>query len=440
MGKQNRQRRAAKAKQRAAQARTSSSGGAAFWSAQQTQFSAADIANAIGAAARANMQGYPVAVKECVAELTSGTLPLRLVEQGVDLAGAEIVKRVFEYGWLPEDLYQVTRRKLDEFAVAYVVDRIAAFMRPYAPATVHPAWLDQVSELGADVWWSSEQPHMGQWAAKHILVTDEALTTVIETFSNLMTLPNQERILPLPGTVRANAPVAHHSVNEKMLSRVRALLAKAESSAFPEEAEALSAKAQELMTRHALDRVLVEADASIISIVSARRLWLETPYLDAKSLLVNVVASANRCRAIFHPAHGFVSILGDENDLDSVEILTTSLLLQATRAMIASGGHTSKTGQSRTRSFRQSFLVAYATRIGERLEHAAEATLEETHDAARLLPVLASQQKKVDQAFETMFPSTVGKRVSVSNEAGWGAGRAAADRAALSPRREEVEG
>ncbi|EOD65931.1 DUF2786 domain-containing protein [Amycolatopsis vancoresmycina] len=40
---------------------------------------------------------------------------------------------------------------------------------------------------------------------------------------------------------------------------LRALLAKAESSSFPEEAEALSAKAQELMTRHALDRVLVTA-------------------------------------------------------------------------------------------------------------------------------------------------------------------------------------
>jgi hypothetical protein len=443
MGKQSRQKRAAKAKakHRAAQARPDSASGAAFWSSNaEAQPTAADVANAIGRAAREHARGYPAVVKECVAELTSGSLPLRLVEQGADLAGAEVVKRIFEHGWLPEDLYQVTRRNLDEFAVGYIVDLIAGYMRPYAPATVHPAWLDQVSELGADVWWSSEQPHLGQWAAKHLLITEEALTTVILAFSNLMALPNQERILPLPGTVRANAPVAHHSVNEKMLSRVRALLAKAESSAFPEEAEALSAKAQELMTRHALDRVLVEADSSIVTVVSARRLWLDTPYLDAKSLLVNVVASANRCRAIFHAAQGFVSILGDENDLDSVELLTTSLLLQATRAMIASGGHTSKTGQSRTRSFRQSFLVAYATRIGERLEHAAEATLAETHDTARLLPVLASQQKKVDQAFETMFPSTVGKRVSVSNEAGWGAGRAAADRAALTPRREAVEG
>ena len=37
-----------------------------------------------------------------------------------------------------------------------------------------------------------------------------------------------------------------------MLERVRALLAKAESTTFPEEADALTAKAQQLMTRHAL--------------------------------------------------------------------------------------------------------------------------------------------------------------------------------------------
>jgi hypothetical protein len=437
MGKQNRQRRAEK--HRAAQKAQPKAAGASFWSAQQREVSVADVANVIGAAARDHAKGYTPAIKECVAELTAGTVPLLGVEQAVDMASAEVVKRVFDNGWLPEDLYQVTRRKLDEFATGYVIDLIAAHLRPFAPATVHPDWLDQASALGAEVWWSSEQPHVGQWAAKHILTTEEALTSVMEVFSNLMLLPNQERILPLPGTVRGEAPIHHHAVNEKMLSRVRALLAKAESSEFPDEAEALSAKAQELMTRHALDRVLVEADSSIITVVTTRRLWLDTPYLEAKSLLVNVVAAANRCRAIFHPNQGFMTVMGDENELDSVEILTTSLLLQATRAMIASGGHTAKTGQSRTRSFRQSFLVAYATRIGERLEQAAETSLEETHDSARLLPVLASQQKKVDDAFTTMFPSTVGKRVSVSNDAGWGAGRAAADRAALTPRR-EVEG
>jgi hypothetical protein len=436
MGKQNRQRRATKVKQRAAKQRSAR---------EQTPrrdhtaqpLTAEAIGNTLMAAAYDLANGDSGAAKQCADEVTSE----RFLAYGMDvekaavLVGRHVLERVFKHGWLPEDLFQAARRKVDEFAVSYLIDALADYMQPYAPATVHPAWRDQVEQLDAVVWWSRDKPLLGQWTAKHILTDTEAMTTVVEVLGLLITLHPLESILPLPGTAVRQRPVEHHNVNEKMLSRVRALLAKAESSSYPEEAEALSAKAQELMTRHALDRVLVEADTSVPSLVSTHRLWLDTPYLDAKSLLVDVVAQANRCRAIFHPKWGFVSVMGDENDLESVELLTTSLLLQATRAMIASGAQTSGTGQSRTRSYRQSFLVAYATRIGERLEKATESTIADASDSARLLPVLASQQKKVDAAFETMFPSVVGKRVSVSNAAGWGAGKAAADRALLETRR-----
>ena len=43
------------------------------------------------------------------------------------------------------------------------------------------------------------------------------------------------------------APLDH-----RLLARVRALLARAELTGFDEEAEALTAKAQELITRHAI--------------------------------------------------------------------------------------------------------------------------------------------------------------------------------------------
>lgn len=55
------------------------------------------------------------------------------------------------------------------------------------------------------------------------------------------------------------------------------------------------------------------------------------------------------------------------SDLDAVELLFTSLLVQATTAMLAAGSRQDAHGRSRTRSFRQSFLAAYAQRIGERL-------------------------------------------------------------------------
>ncbi|MDX3193040.1 DUF2786 domain-containing protein [Streptomyces sp. MN03-5084-2B] len=344
------------------------------------------------------------------------TLPGELAE-AADRTGQQLIARACRGGWLPEDLHQAARRRLDEFAGSYLLDTLVAYSGQFTAA--HPAWQEQLDTTGAVRWWQETEPHLPQWAAKHILTPSEAVAAVIEAIGLLATLPAVTVVLPAPGTpIR---PVRHHTVDEKKLSRVRALLAKAESSSFPEEAEALSAKAQELMTRHALDRVLVEAGDPTPEQPAARRIWLDTPYTDAKSLLVHVVATANRCRAVFDARWDFVTVVGDEDDLDAVELLTTSLLVQATRAMIADPA-------GRSRHFRKSFLVSYATRIGERLEKAAEATIAQEPE---LLPVLASHEKQVAAAFTELFPEVVNKSVTVRSHEGWGAGRAAADRARL---------
>jgi hypothetical protein len=346
------------------------------------------------------------------------TVPAELAE-AADRAGPQLIGRACRGGWLPEDLHQAARRRLDEFAVSYVLDTLTAYAGQFT--AVHPAWREQLDAAGAVRWWTETEPHLPQWAAKHILTPSEAVAAVVEAFGLLKTLPMVTVVLPAPGTPMQR-PVSHHAVDEKKLSRVRALLAKAESSSFPEEAEALSAKAQELMTRHALDRALVEATGTTgAELPAARRIWLDTPYTDAKSLLVHVVAQANRCRAIFDPRWEFVTVVGDEDDLDSVALLTTSLLVQATRAMIADPA-------GRSRPFRKSFLVSYATRIGERLEQAAETTIAQAPD---LLPVLASHERQVAAAFTELFPEVVNKSVTVRSHEGWGAGREAADRARL---------
>ncbi|SEC12405.1 Protein of unknown function [Amycolatopsis tolypomycina] len=344
------------------------------------------------------------------------TLPAELAS-AADLIARQLIGRACRGGWLPADLHQAARRRLDEFAGSYLLDTLVAYAGQFA--VVHPDWQAQLDAVSTGRWWTTTEPHLPQWAAKHILTPSEAVAAAIEAFGLLKTLPPVTVVLPAPGTAPGR-PAGHHAVDEKKLGRVRALLAKAESSTYPEEAEALSAKAQELMTRHALDRVLVEAD-EVPERPAARRIWLDTPYTDAKSLLVHVVAKANRCRAVFDPRWEFVTAVGDEDDLAAVELLTTSLLVQATRAMIADPA-------GRSRPFRKSFLVSYATRIGERLERATEATIAESPE---LLPVLASHEKQVAAAFTELFPEVVNKSVTVRSHEGWGAGRAAADRARL---------
>jgi hypothetical protein len=234
---------------------------------------------------------------------------------------------------------------------------------------------------------------------------------------------------PMATTNRA-APQREETA--KVLTRVRALLAKAESTTFEEEAEALTAKAQELMARHAIDAAMVHAGSRSGGPVT-RNLAVDDPYAQAKAMLLGNVASANRCQAVWVSKLGYGTVVGFEADIASVELLYTSLLVQATTAVLAAGSQVDRHGRSRTRSFRQAFLVGFGSRIGERLREAtsaAEVDAAVEHGAA-LLPVLARREGEVEEAVARAFPRVATMRPSISNRAGLYAGVAAADNAAL---------
>ncbi|PSL56826.1 uncharacterized protein DUF2786 [Saccharothrix carnea] len=339
----------------------------------------------------------------------------------VDDAVQAVLRRAFEHlwkhGWLPYDVYEVVRRNEDERALSFLVDSLALEASRY-PA-LHPRWREQLAEIEATVWWDVDQPHVDQWASRHIELRDDAVSAAVAVLAVLITLPALPVIVPEPGTPLA--AVDHHHVDPKILNRVRGLLAKAESTAFPDEAEALSAKAQELVTRYALERMPLDAPTT-----TSRRLWLDKRYFDGKAQVVHVVAEANRCRAVVYDL-GFVALVGEELDLEIVELLSASLLVQATRAMVAAGEKARKGDEERSAVFRKSFLLSYAHRIGERLRAANEVP-----DDDRLLPVLAERKKAVEEYFGAMFSRTVAKTTPVRSAAGWDAGRSAADRANLS--------
>ena len=265
-------------------------------------------------------------------------------------------------------------------------------------------------------------------------VSAESLPVAIEVLALLLSLP------ALPRLGAGLGPSGRASSNTRVLEKVRALLAKAESTTFPEEAEALSAKAQELMARNAIDEAMVGAGAGarLGDGPTGVRVPVDDPYAGAKSILLSEVAAANRCPAVWSKEPGFSTVLGFDADLEFVDVLYTSLLVQATSAMVAAGAQVDRTGRSRTRSFRQAFLLAYAGRIGQRLraaEAASQAAAAEEYGEA-LLPVLANRSAAVKAAEAEAFPHLVSRSVSISNAAGWAAGKAAADLASLSGRTE----
>lgn len=228
---------------------------------------------------------------------------------------------------------------------------------------------------------------------------------------------------------------------ERMLIRVRALLAKAESTAYQDEAAALTAKAHELMAAHAIDLALIEEQTGRGEI-EVRHLHIEAPYPKEKATLLSGVAWANRCRVIIGLDSDTVKRLAGEDpsqlkrggrhttmigygtDLDIVELLYTSLHLQAVNLMLNHGSVTNPWGENRTKSFRRSFLAAFASTIAERLEENRLVATETADEATggSVLPVLVDRSDRVDERVGELFPQLGTLRLSVSNSAGVRAG------------------
>lgn len=214
-----------------------------------------------------------------------------------------------------------------------------------------------------------------------------------------------------------------------MLAKVQALLAKAESTPFPEEAAAFIAKAQELMTRHAIDEAMAVAGPRHRGEKpTLRPVTISNPYKSAKVSLLAAVASANDVRVV--TGREDVTLVGFASDVDVTEVLFASLLVQATREMHLAA---TRITDGRLRAFRHAFFVAYGSRVGARLSEARRATTVEAESVygAALVPVMAKRAETVDEFMDDTWPTLRTKRPTLSHRGGWLTGHAAGDRADL---------
>ncbi|MFI0978413.1 DUF2786 domain-containing protein [Streptomyces sp. NPDC021093] len=355
--------------------------------------------------------------------------------------GEEFVRRAWDRGWQPADVARLVRRDLKEVHIRLLADLVAAEHRRHAPAHAYvpPRWQEQLRELGVQdgpVRWQSDELYADALARREKTDRFSLATAVLELLRLLIRLPTIEPVGPAPGASPLVQQLQAAPGEPRMLTRIRALLAKAEATDYPEEAEALTGKAQELMARHSIDDAVLAARGHGHSAdgPGACRIGVDAPYETAKAILLDAVATANRCRSVWNSEFGFSTVVGFEADLEAVELLHTSLLVQGTAAMTRAEAAQRAGGRKRTKSFRQSFLTAYASRLGTRLAEATEHVVAEAgaEGAGALLPVLAARDVAVTDRAEQMFPRTTSTRVrGVNDLAGWEHGTAAADRASV---------
>lgn len=154
-----------------------------------------------------------------------------------------------------------------------------------------------------------------------------------------------------------------------IITKIQALLAKAEGGTTPEEAEALIAKAQQLMARYAIDEAMLRHDQPSTDKPVAVEITLEAPYAAAKVSLINVIAKSNGCQLV-SLGNGRVWLGGFSSDVESTKALFSSLLVIGTAAMVA---ERRRHPEVHGRSFASSFWHMFGYRIGKRLEEARQA-------------------------------------------------------------------
>jgi hypothetical protein len=163
---------------------------------------------------------------------------------------------------------------------------------------------------------------------------------------------------------------------------VRKLLAKAEDEGCaPAEAEALTAKAAELMARYGIDRALLGALHPETDKPADRVFTLANPWGDVKRHLLAGLATALRCQCVQTrtEAGTRLHVFGYTCDLERADILFTSLLVQMARALAAqpvpgNGGT--------ARAWRRSWMLGYAAAVVARVRVAEEAAAASASDGA----------------------------------------------------------
>ena len=118
---------------------------------------------------------------------------------------------------------------------------------------------------------------------------------------------------------------------ERLLERVRKLLAKAEAEGVTiAEAQALTAKAAELMAKYGIDRALLAARQPESDKPDNRVVETYNPWARVQAHLLCGLAAALRCQCILLPSQAGqrVHIFGYASDLERADVLYTSVLIQ----------------------------------------------------------------------------------------------------------------
>ncbi len=224
-----------------------------------------------------------------------------------------------------------------------------------------------------------------------------------------------------------------------LLERVRKLLAMAEDDGVTQaEAEAFTEKAVELMARYGIDRALLAAARPDTDKPADRVIDVPRPWADVRSHLLAGLAGAMRCQCVLlrtttgHKVHVF----GYSSDLERVEMLYTSLLIQMAHGL----ARVPVPATTRSiRAWRRSWLLGYTSAVIARVRAAEERAASDagtarTGGGPSTALVLADRSLVVRRQCEQTYPNLRKLRITYSGN-GYSSGYAEGERADIGAKR-----
>jgi Protein of unknown function (DUF2786) len=210
---------------------------------------------------------------------------------------------------------------------------------------------------------------------------------------------------------------------DRLLDRVRKLLAKAEAEGVTvEEAQALTAKAAELMAKYGIDRALLAARRPETDKPDNRILEIYNPWARVQAHLLCGLAGALRCQCILLSAREGqrVHVFGYASDIERTDVLYTSVLVQMWHGLVAAQV---PARADNVRAWRRSWLLGYTAAVVAKVR-AAEQRAEEVatvSEASGAALVLADRSMVIRQTVARAYPVTRKARVTYTGS-GYGAG------------------
>jgi hypothetical protein len=205
------------------------------------------------------------------------------------------------------------------------------------------------------------------------------------------------------------------------------LLTKAENPATtPEERDALIDKATELMVRFGIEEAQLRRNDNKPEEVTSKVFSVTNPQRLKKQTLMNGLANAFGCEAIVLFDKDKIQVFGFPSDLEKVETLYNSLIVQMFIGMASAVKPSHVHGKEFNSSFANGFVLTVLKRV-------RNVYLKVRNEEVRKTPgtdlVLRDRSLAVKSAFSSAFPQTMRRSGSKSTGNGYGQGAEAGLRA-----------